>query len=147
MDLTSIYWRTSCPNLEPTVVSQTGNFVRPAPDLWDQIDPKFVRLVIKHLWELSGVLVTRSFSSGLNKIYFKCWSKHNHIEPYKASDLEKEDIFSSSSAEPAGHEPTVAVYPVTLPIVPMSGSHWLLFACRGCTMILNDNIIQKSKIL
>ena len=56
MDLTSIYWRTSCPNLEPTIINQTGNFVRPTPDLCDQIVPKFVRLVIKHLWRLSGVL-------------------------------------------------------------------------------------------
>ena len=38
MHLTSMYRRSSCPNLEPTNISKTGHFVRPAPDLCDQND-------------------------------------------------------------------------------------------------------------
>ena len=45
-----MYWRTSCPNLELTVISQTGYFVRPSfrPATGDHFDPKFVWLGIEH---------------------------------------------------------------------------------------------------
>ena len=49
LNLTYMSCWTSWPNLDPTSIKKTRHFVRPAPDLEDQNDPKFVRLDLKGL--------------------------------------------------------------------------------------------------
>ena len=56
IDLTSMCWRTCCPNQNPTSISpscSTGHFVRPA---FRRKSFKLVRFCLKNLWELSGDL-------------------------------------------------------------------------------------------
>ena len=56
IDLTSMCWRTCCPNQNPTSISpscSTGHFVRPA---FRRKSFKLVRFCLRNLWELSGDL-------------------------------------------------------------------------------------------